>query len=70
MENVIIAESGINLHGSNLSDYLGAALGALVSQMPPRCLPDASQMPPRCLPDASQMPPTCLPDASQMIPPP
>ena len=35
MENVIIAESGINLHGSNLSDYLGAALGAQVSQMPP-----------------------------------
>ena len=38
MENVIIVESGINLHGSNLSDYLGAALGAQVSQMPPRCL--------------------------------
>ena len=37
-------------------------------------LPDASQMPPRCLPDASrclQMPPDasrCLPDASQMPP--
>ena len=35
MKNMIIAESGINLHGSNLSDYLGAALGAQVSQFPP-----------------------------------
>ena len=29
------------------------------------CLPDVSQMPTRCLPDASQSP-RCLPDASQM----
>jgi len=35
-----------------------------VSQMLPRCIPDACQMLPRCFPDAQR----CLPDASQMLP--
>ena len=40
--------------------------GRLDSQMPPRCLPDASQMPPRSLPEASHMPPRCLPMPPRM----
>ena len=50
------------------SSYIHIYHGRLESQMPFRCLPDASQMPLRCLSNASQMPLRCLSDASQMCP--
>ena len=53
-----------HIYPSKVPTLIHLARGKNLRWMPPRCLPDASQMPLRCLSDASR----CFPDASRCFP--
>ena len=53
-----------HIYPSKVPTLIRLARGKNLRWMPPRCLPDASQMPLRCLSDASR----CFPDASRCFP--